>query len=165
MSGYRSEDYPLSFLETQIMETERKALKRNFQSFCVRAFNLRSCHLRPRPSMHTHNRDIEKTSGQAAQFNMWTLWSMDRTSAQPQVNLSLLHSNEIPASVQSHACLVLKQPKPRAKCRLYKPSLSHNKCITLWSQNYRILLPIFPTHTVCPADPKYGSSPVFKQLT
>ncbi len=29
----------------------------------------------------TNNRDIEKTSGQAAQFHIWTIWSMDRTSA------------------------------------------------------------------------------------
>jgi hypothetical protein len=51
-------------------------LRQNFQSFCVRVFNLKSCHLRltlgppPPPSMHTHKMDIEKASGQAAQFNM-----------------------------------------------------------------------------------------------
>ncbi len=49
-------------------------LKRNSESFCVRVFKtLRSCHprLTPKadPSMHTH-RDIEKTLGQAAQFNI-----------------------------------------------------------------------------------------------
>ncbi len=43
----------------------------------------------------TNNSDIEKTSGQAAQFHIWTIWSMDRTSAQPQVNLSLLRSDSL----------------------------------------------------------------------
>ncbi len=43
--------------------------------------------------MHTNNMDREKSSGQAIQFNVWTIWAMDRTSAQPQVNLSLLHGN------------------------------------------------------------------------
>ncbi len=41
--------------------------------------------LRLRPAMHTHNRDREKSSGQATQFN---IWATDRNSAQPQVNLS-----------------------------------------------------------------------------
>ncbi len=48
-----------------------------------------------RPSMHTHNRDIEKSSGQATQFNIWTIWAVDRTSAQPQVKLILLRSNAL----------------------------------------------------------------------
>ncbi len=48
------------------------------------------------PSKHTHNRDTGKTSGQASQqFNIWTIWSMDRTLAQPQVNLSLMRSNSL----------------------------------------------------------------------
>ncbi len=46
--------------------------------------------LRPRPSMHAHNRDIEKSSGQATQFSIWTIWAMDRTSAQPQVNRAVI---------------------------------------------------------------------------
>ncbi len=55
-------------------------------------FNLRSSHpkadLRPRPSMHTHNRDMEKSSGQAAQFNVfeqyepWT--GLSSTSGEPE---------------------------------------------------------------------------------
>ncbi len=36
-----------------------------------------------------------KSSGQAILFNIWTIWAMDRTSAQPQVNLSLLRSNSL----------------------------------------------------------------------
>ncbi len=43
--------------------------------------------------MHTYNSDIEKSPGRAALFNIWTIWVMDGTSAQPQVNLSLLRSN------------------------------------------------------------------------
>ncbi len=35
-----------------------------------------------------HNRDREKSSGQANLFNIWSRWATDRTSAQPQVNLS-----------------------------------------------------------------------------
>jgi hypothetical protein len=51
--------------------------------------------LRPRPTMHPHNRGREKGSGQAIQFNIGTIWAMDRTSAQPQVELSLLRSNSL----------------------------------------------------------------------
>ncbi len=65
--------------------------------------------LRTRPSMHTHAMDIEKSFDQAApQFNIWKIWAMDRTLAQPQVNLSLLSllrskkNFEIPASVGSN---------------------------------------------------------------
>jgi hypothetical protein len=43
-------------------------LMRNFQSFCVCVFNLRSYHLRPRPTVLTHNRDIEK--GQPTKFSI-----------------------------------------------------------------------------------------------
>ncbi len=39
--------------------------------------------------MLTHNRDWEKSSGQATQFNIRSIWAIDRTSAQPQVHLSL----------------------------------------------------------------------------
>ncbi len=45
------------------------------------------------PSMLGRNRDREKSSGLTIQFNIWTIWAMDRTWAQPQVNLSLLRSN------------------------------------------------------------------------
>ncbi len=38
----------------------------------------------------THIIETEKSSGQASQFNIWTIGAMDRTSAQPQVNLTLL---------------------------------------------------------------------------
>jgi hypothetical protein len=51
--------------------------------------------LRPRPSMHTHSRDREDSSGQATQFNIWTIRAVDRTSAQPQVNLSVFHNNSL----------------------------------------------------------------------
>ncbi len=75
--------------------------------------------LRPRPSTQSHFRllnavgqkkdpsslekhieteDREKSSGQANLFNIWTLIAMDRTSVQPQENLSLLRSNKIPAT-------------------------------------------------------------------
>ncbi len=40
----------------------------------------------------TCNWDREKSSGQTHLFNVWTLGAMDRTSGQPQVNLSLLRS-------------------------------------------------------------------------
>ncbi len=45
--------------------------------------------------MHTHNREIEKSSGQAAQFifEKYENIIVDRSSAQPRVNLSLLCSN------------------------------------------------------------------------
>ncbi len=43
----------------------------------------------------THNRDRKKSSGQTILFNIWTIWAMDRGSAQPQVNLSLLCSNSL----------------------------------------------------------------------
>jgi hypothetical protein len=43
--------------------------------------------------MHTRNRDKEKTSDHASKFNLWTILSMERASAQPQVNLSLCCSN------------------------------------------------------------------------
>jgi hypothetical protein len=46
--------------------------------------------------MQTHNRDIKKSSGhEATQFYIWTIWSMNRTSTQPQVNLSLLRCNSL----------------------------------------------------------------------
>ncbi len=45
--------------------------------------------------MHTHNRDGEKSSGQATQFSIWTVWATDRTSAQPYVNLSMLSCNSL----------------------------------------------------------------------
>jgi|LakMenE18May11ns_1017448.scaffolds.fasta_scaffold9628606_1 hypothetical protein len=41
----------------------------------------------------THNGDREKSSGQAHLFNIGTKGAMDRTTAQPQVKLSLLRSN------------------------------------------------------------------------
>ncbi len=45
--------------------------------------------------MHTHNKDWEKSSGQASQFNIRSIWAIDRTSAQPRVHLSLLRSNSL----------------------------------------------------------------------
>ncbi len=39
---------------------------------------------------YMYNRNREKCSGQATQLNIWTIWDKDRTSAQPQVDLSLL---------------------------------------------------------------------------
>ncbi len=37
------------------------------------------------PSLEAHiNRDREKSSGQAKQFNIWKIWIMERTSAQPE---------------------------------------------------------------------------------
>ncbi len=75
----------------------------NLKSFCVRVWNLRSCHLRTdlrqRPSMQTHNRDVEKTLGQASQFNIWTIWSMDRTSGEPEFVI-LWHSSLCLALIQ-----------------------------------------------------------------
>jgi hypothetical protein len=59
----------------------------------LRSYHLNEADLRPRPSMHIHSTD--KSSGQTNQFNIWTIWAMDRTSAQPQVNLSLLRSNSL----------------------------------------------------------------------
>ncbi len=44
--------------------------------------------------MHTHNRNREKSSGQATQ-NYLNHMSQDRTSAQPQANLSLLRNNSL----------------------------------------------------------------------
>ncbi len=41
---------------------------------------------------------IEKTSGHANQFNIWTIWSMVITLAQPQVNLSVIRYSVIPDS-------------------------------------------------------------------
>ncbi len=76
-----------------------------FAVICVSLFNLGGvlspeADLRPRPSLRTHNREREKSSGQTTQFNIWTIWAMDRTLVKPQVNLRLLRSNsfEIPAS-------------------------------------------------------------------
>jgi hypothetical protein len=44
------------------------------------------------PSLEIHTMGTE-SSGQAYNlFNIWTIWAMDRTSAQPQVKLSLLRS-------------------------------------------------------------------------
>ncbi len=73
--------------------------------------------LRPRPSMPTHTRlsittqmaecywsdesspslDIQiiGTERRANMFNIWTIWAKDRTSAQPQLNLSLLRRNSL----------------------------------------------------------------------
>ncbi len=48
--------------------------------------------------MRIHNRDIENTSGQAIQFNIWTTWAIDRTSARPQVNLSFFLSDSLNSS-------------------------------------------------------------------
>ncbi len=42
--------------------------------------------------MHSRNRNIEKTSGQTAQFNIWTILYIVITSPQSQVNLILLRS-------------------------------------------------------------------------
>jgi hypothetical protein len=67
--------------------------------------------LRPRLSMHTHNREIEKTSDQANQFNINNiLYSMDRTLAQPLVILNLLRRNSLkfqPPSVHVHVYTLL----------------------------------------------------------
>ncbi len=52
--------------------------------------------LRPCSSMQTqftHNRNTEKTSCQAAQFNIWTIWSVDKTSAQPCCAVILWNSS------------------------------------------------------------------------
>jgi hypothetical protein len=66
--------------------SRRVVLRPNFYSLCVRAFYPRSCHLRLCPSIHTHNRDMEKSSGQAAQFNIWTIWAIFWIAG-PQLNL------------------------------------------------------------------------------
>ncbi len=55
----------------------------------------------PRPSKHTHNRNIENSSVQTTQFNIWTIWSIAKTLAQLQVNLSFLLSNSL--KLQPHA--------------------------------------------------------------
>ncbi len=105
--------------------------------------------LRPRSSMHSRKRDIEKSlvaefiipdwgdrvnssidtqtvgpvrqpyvvvdsipqsgtmnlaSGQATRFNIWAIWAMDRSSAQPQVNLSLLRGNSLKFQPQIPPC-------------------------------------------------------------
>jgi hypothetical protein len=44
---------------------------------------------------HTHYEDREKSPGQATLFNIWTIWAMVRTSAESQVNLSLLRGNSL----------------------------------------------------------------------
>ncbi len=43
----------------------------------------------------TYYGDKEKSSGQANVFNIWTIGAIDRTSAQPKIKLSLLHSNSL----------------------------------------------------------------------
>ncbi len=43
----------------------------------------------------THNSEREKSSGKANLFNIWTSWAMERTSAQPQVNLTFFRSNSL----------------------------------------------------------------------
>jgi hypothetical protein len=59
-------------------------LRQKFESFCVRVFNLSlEADLHPRPSMHTLNRDREKSSGQAPSsiFEQYEPWT------EPQLNL------------------------------------------------------------------------------
>ncbi len=46
-------------------------------------------------SFPRYNRNREKSSGQVNLFSIWTIRAMDRTSAKPQVNLSLLRSNSL----------------------------------------------------------------------
>jgi len=82
--------------------------------------------LRSRPSIHKQKRDTEKTSGQAVQFNIWSIWTMGRTSAQPQLNLSLLRSNILwNSSLQ----------------RLYK--------VNLWIEGKVLLIKLSYWHSVC----------------
>ncbi len=76
--------------------------KRNLWSFCctnVRVFFLPEdlspeADLRSRPSMNTHNREIEKISGQAAQF-IFEQYDRGQILTQPKVNLSLLRSTAL----------------------------------------------------------------------
>ncbi len=89
----------LQIYRTVVLLTQ--ILWRSFESFCVLVFNLRFCHLRLTLGrvplcMHTHNRDIEKTSGQATQLNIWLIWAMDRTSAQPEPEFVAQKFFEIP---------------------------------------------------------------------
>jgi hypothetical protein len=49
---------------------EKEYINGIFVAVWERVFNLRSYNLRPHPSMQTHNRDIEKSSDQATQFNI-----------------------------------------------------------------------------------------------
>ncbi len=98
----------------------------------MRVFNLRPCYLRlilgPRPSMHTHDRDREKSSGQARLLNIWTIWA----SVQPQVKLNLLRINSLKfLPLGSRACMyctVLNETHAPAIDGFHKRSFSlHNR--------------------------------------
>ncbi len=70
-----------------------------------RVFDLRSYHLRltlVHGPLWIHNRVREKSSGQTTQFNIWTIWAMNRTSAHPQVEPEFVAQRffEIPASAR-----------------------------------------------------------------
>ncbi len=103
--------------------------------------------LRLRPALHTHNRDREKSSGQATQFNIWTIWAMDRTSVQPQVILIFLCSNSVifqpldPAHrCNDDHCLVLYFFQPLTSS-LHGVGFSKKRHGTLeyWSGSHRIV--------------------------
>jgi hypothetical protein len=71
-------------------------LRRDFESFCGRVFNLRSCHLRltlGRAPLFIHIIGTERELRPCHPVQYLPIWVMDRTLAQPQVHLSWLRSN------------------------------------------------------------------------
>jgi hypothetical protein len=102
---------------------------------------------RPRPSLHTQNRDIDRGSGQAAQCHIWTIWSMDRTTARTQVYLNLLRSNSLQFKSLAGERTQLWRQQRKLWASSYVPHYNNNiPPHTL----FLLILPEYNTSTISP---------------